>query len=181
MDGKLWERKLIFTCGRRWPRRKGAACQERNRKAKERGVSAAARRGPSTEPLIEQPVADSSGTVLCKICGHPVDPHRMHPHMVRFHGVAIRARGRVGEDNPIQHGDGSTDGIARSERALRLEPGGAQAGFELAKVFGQFRGPAHARAWLVRMFEGKDFRVQCLAREINARVCWCPAPRTPGL
>jgi hypothetical protein len=46
-----------------------------------------------TEPLIEQPLSDTSGTVLCKICGHPVDPQRMHPHMVRFHGVAIRSRG----------------------------------------------------------------------------------------
>jgi hypothetical protein len=43
--------------------------------------------------LIEQPIADSSGTVLCKICGNPVDPQRMHPHMVRFHGVAIRSKG----------------------------------------------------------------------------------------
>jgi len=50
-------------------------------------------RGPRTEPLIEQPLTDTSGMVLCKICGHPVDPQRMHPHMVRFHGVAIRARG----------------------------------------------------------------------------------------
>src|ERR1017187_3950338 len=53
------------------------------------------RRGipPRTEPSMEQPLTDTSGTVLCKICGHPVDPQRMHPHMVRFHGVAIRSRG----------------------------------------------------------------------------------------
>src|SRR5664279_2198674 len=58
-------------------------------------------RGPRTEPLIEQPLSDTSGTVLCKICGHPVDPQRMHPHMVRFHGVAIRARGAwAGQADP---------------------------------------------------------------------------------
>ena len=45
------------------------------------------------EPLIEQPISDSIGTVPCQLCGHPVDPKRMHPHMVRFHGAAIRSRG----------------------------------------------------------------------------------------
>ena len=31
--------------------------------------------------------------MLCPICGNAVDPQRMHPHMVRFHGVAIRSKG----------------------------------------------------------------------------------------
>lgn len=62
-------------------------------KAKDAGGKSRGARGRGAERLLEQPVADSSGTVLCQICGHPVDPHRMHPHMVRFHGVAIRARG----------------------------------------------------------------------------------------
>jgi hypothetical protein len=55
-----------------------------------------------TEQFIEQPISDSSGTVVCEICGHPVDPQRMHPHMVRFHGVAIRSRGAWAEksDSP---------------------------------------------------------------------------------
>ncbi len=73
--------------GRKAPQgRKGP----KGRKSEHKGRSG---RGPRTEPLIEQPIADSSDTVRCKICGHPVDPQRMHPHMVRFHGVAIRSRG----------------------------------------------------------------------------------------
>ena len=57
-------------------------------------------RGERTEHLIEQPIADATDTVRCPICGHPVDPHRMHPHMVRFHGVAIRSRGAWGTEPP---------------------------------------------------------------------------------
>jgi hypothetical protein len=70
-----------------------------------RGMSAAGRNGPKgkkagrkargdrkrgTEPLLEQPIAVSTGAVPCKICGHPVDPKRLHFHMVRFHGAALR-------------------------------------------------------------------------------------------
>src|ERR1035438_9342205 len=62
-------------------------------KAKEAGHKTRGAKGRGAERLLEQPVSDSSGTVSCPICGHPVDPRRMHPHMVRFHGVAIRARG----------------------------------------------------------------------------------------
>jgi hypothetical protein len=70
-------------------------------KGKRPGRKERSGRGPRTEPLIEQPLSDTSGTVLCKICGHPVDPTRMHPHMVRFHGVAIRARGAwAGQSDP---------------------------------------------------------------------------------
>jgi len=47
--------------------------------------------------LLEQPIAESLGTVPCKICGHPVDPKRMHPHMVRFHGAALRSKGAWAE------------------------------------------------------------------------------------
>jgi hypothetical protein len=47
---------------------------------------------PQAEPLLPQPVSDSTVTVKCAICGHPVDPKRMHPHMVRFHGGANRAK-----------------------------------------------------------------------------------------
>ena len=43
-----------------------------------------------TEPLIEQPVADAAGAVPCSLCGHPVEPSRMHFHMVRVHGAALR-------------------------------------------------------------------------------------------
>jgi hypothetical protein len=45
-----------------------------------------------TAPLLEQPIAESVGTVPCQLCGHPVDPRRMHPHMVRFHGAAFRSK-----------------------------------------------------------------------------------------
>ncbi len=58
----------------------------------------------ATEPLIEQPVADSTDTVPCRICGYPVDPQRMHPHMVRFHGVPIRARVAWAEAAPPNTG-----------------------------------------------------------------------------
>ena len=38
---------------------------------------------------IVQPIAESSGTILCHLCKFPVDPRRMHPHMVRFHGATM--------------------------------------------------------------------------------------------
>ena len=38
--------------------------------------------------LSEQPVADTSGTVPCEVCGHPVDRKRLQAHMVRFHGAS---------------------------------------------------------------------------------------------
>jgi hypothetical protein len=51
------------------------------------------REAPKTDSLREQPIAESSETVKCPICGHPVDPKRMHPHMVRFHGAAAKSKG----------------------------------------------------------------------------------------
>jgi hypothetical protein len=53
-------------------------------------------RSPKADLRLEQPVADSSGTVPCQICGHGVDPKRMHFHMVRFHGAAFRSKGSQG-------------------------------------------------------------------------------------
>ena len=44
----------------------------------------------ASERWIEQPVAESNGAVTCPICGHPVDPKRMQPHMLRFHGGVTR-------------------------------------------------------------------------------------------
>jgi hypothetical protein len=49
------------------------------------------KKNQKSERLIEQPIAEATATVPCKICGHGVDPSRMHFHMVRFHGAAIRA------------------------------------------------------------------------------------------
>ena len=43
-----------------------------------------------TEPSLEQPIADSVSVLPCQICGHPVDRKRLHFHMVRFHGAALR-------------------------------------------------------------------------------------------
>jgi hypothetical protein len=48
------------------------------------------KRKPRTDARLEQPIANFTGNVLCELCGHAVDPGRMHPHMVRFHGVAMR-------------------------------------------------------------------------------------------
>ena len=59
-------------------------------KGKKAGHKARGGRMRRTEPLLEQPIAESAGAVPCQICGHPVDPQRMHFHMVRFHGAALR-------------------------------------------------------------------------------------------
>ena len=37
----------------------------------------------------EQPIAESNGAIPCPLCGHAVDPKRMHPHMVRFHAAVL--------------------------------------------------------------------------------------------
>jgi hypothetical protein len=37
--------------------------------------------------LSGQPTLDTSDMVPCKICGHLVDPKRMQPHLIRFHGA----------------------------------------------------------------------------------------------
>jgi len=66
------------------PGLKGPKGKKFGRKAKGTGKRVAA-------PLIEQPVAESAGAVPCRICGYPVDPSRLHFHMVRFHGAAMRA------------------------------------------------------------------------------------------
>lgn len=62
-------------------------------KGKKSGGKGGRRREPKVDSLLEQPVADSTGNVPCVLCGHPVDPKRMHFHMVRFHGVAMRSKG----------------------------------------------------------------------------------------
>jgi hypothetical protein len=58
-------------------------------KTKKTGFKARAKKRSRSEPLLEQPIAESTGAVPCRLCGHPVDVKRMHPHMVRFHGVAF--------------------------------------------------------------------------------------------
>jgi hypothetical protein len=37
-------------------------------------------------------VAETAGAVPCQICGHPVDPKRLHFHMVRYHGLVFRSK-----------------------------------------------------------------------------------------
>ena len=55
--------------------------------------------------------------------------------------------------------------------AMLLKPAGTQRSFEPAEIFRQFSGPAQALAGLLGMFEGEDFGVQGLPREIDPRVC----------
>jgi hypothetical protein len=79
-------RGATFNSGRRGrpsPGRKGP-------KGEKAGHKSGGVRKRRSEPLIEQPIADSSGAVPCRLCGHPVDPKRLHFHMVRFHGAALR-------------------------------------------------------------------------------------------
>src|SRR5204863_8534242 len=38
---------------------------------------------------VLQPVIESEANVRCPLCNSPVDPRRMQPHMVRFHGAAM--------------------------------------------------------------------------------------------
>jgi hypothetical protein len=70
-----------------------AARSRKGSKGKQTGYKGRGRRQPKPDSLLEQPTADAVGTVPCQLCGHPVDPKRMHPHMVRFHGAAIRSKG----------------------------------------------------------------------------------------
>jgi len=44
------------------------------------------------DSLLEQPSPEASSTVPCPSCGHPVDPKRLHFHMVRFHGASLRSK-----------------------------------------------------------------------------------------
>ncbi len=60
-------------------------------KAKNTGYITRGRRQLRTEPRLEQPVADRTGAVPCQFCSHPVDPKRLHFHMVRYHGTAFRS------------------------------------------------------------------------------------------
>ena len=69
--------------GLRSPRRTG-------RKGKAAGHRARGTPKRRNQPLIEQPIAQSAGTVRCQLCGCPVDPKRLHIHLVRFHGVPLR-------------------------------------------------------------------------------------------
>lgn len=70
--------------GMRSPGRKGP----KGKPARHKGRGSRKR---SPEPLLGQPVADSAGGVPCQLCGYPVDPKRLHFHMVRFHGAAFRS------------------------------------------------------------------------------------------
>ena len=62
-------------------------------KGKKKGRRPRAEKGPPAHSLAEQPIAEMSTTVPCKVCGYAVDPKRLHAHMVRFHGVAFRSHG----------------------------------------------------------------------------------------
>jgi hypothetical protein len=65
----------------------------RGKKSKIKKYGGRRRGGPpqkTSQRLLEQPVASPIGAVPCEICGHPVEPRRLHFHMVRVHGVALR-------------------------------------------------------------------------------------------
>jgi len=74
-----------FGGGRRRSRPPGGKNSRNSKGRKGRGS-----RKRKHEPLLPQPVIQASGAVRCKLCGHPVDPKRLHFHMVRFHGAALR-------------------------------------------------------------------------------------------
>jgi hypothetical protein len=59
-------------------------------KAKKTARKFRRKKQPQSSSMAEQPVAESSGTVPCKLCGLLVDRKRLQPHMVRFHGAALR-------------------------------------------------------------------------------------------
>jgi hypothetical protein len=62
----------------------------KQQKGKKKGRRPRASKEPPAHSLAEQPIAEMSTTVPCKVCGYAVDPKRLHAHMVRFHGVAFR-------------------------------------------------------------------------------------------
>src|ERR1700682_1523326 len=66
---------------------------------------------------------------------------------------------------------GIRDRKAQQPNRSGLKPAGTERSFEAAEVFRQLSGPAQAPAGLLGMFEGEDFGVQGLPREINARIC----------
>ena len=77
----------------------GFRAAERGSRSRNRPASHGASRGAKArrgarkvkpERLIPQPLGQTDGALRCQICGCPVDPKRLHIHMVRFHGAALR-------------------------------------------------------------------------------------------
>ena len=64
----------------------------------------------------------------------------------------------------------SSDEQPRAPLGIHFSLGATQGGLKLSEVFGQFSGPKHALAGFFGVFEGKDFGVQSLTREINGSV-----------
>src|SRR5258708_29774036 len=60
--------------------------------------------------------------------------------------------------------------VPRSPYLSGSNPPGTQRSFEPAEVLRQFRCPTQAPAGLLGMFEGEDFGVQSLPREINVAI-----------
>jgi hypothetical protein len=56
-------------------------------KKKKSGHKARRKHRSAVESLLEQPMAELAGAVRCRLCGHPIDAKRLHPHMVRVHGA----------------------------------------------------------------------------------------------
>jgi len=68
----------------------GPSPSRKGPKRERAGHRAGGKEKQRAEPRLEQPIADSASVVPCQICGHPVDRKRLHIHMVRFHGAALR-------------------------------------------------------------------------------------------
>jgi hypothetical protein len=72
---------------------RGMQSQGRRRFSRKKGGHKGSGRSQGhAEPLLEQPVAEMATTVPCPVCAHPVDPKRLHFHMVRFHGASMRPK-----------------------------------------------------------------------------------------
>ena len=171
-----------FQCGKRRPWQNGAAWPERAERHKVGSIEPRWQEGQELNHYRAAACRLRAARCFARFAAIRLTPSACTLTWCGF--MAWRsAREARGRDKPIQTPVKrvATDGKTQPERALTKSRPRAQVVFELAKVFGQFRGPTHACAWLIWMFEGEVFCVQCLAREINARACGGPAPRTPGL
>ena len=64
----------------------------RVRKRPKTKAKAKARKKSTVEAFLPQPIANVLGAVPCHLCGHPVEASRMHPHLVRCHGMPFNAK-----------------------------------------------------------------------------------------
>jgi len=159
MHGRLWIRKVVSMRGMAVvaePRR----VVGKGRKANIRSIKPGAGEGRELNPSSSSRFQTRAARCFARFAATRLTPSACTLTWCGFMAwpSAREARGPV---KPIQtavnRGSHGQEYAARS--GLWLEPAGAQVVFEVAKIFGQFRGPAHAHAWLVWMFEGEVFCV----------------------